>query len=180
MHLPPAVKIGRDVITQGLTWGAYTSPAVIKPEAVRPFALKDALAPPGDKFCLWNRACNFLSRWLSPSVSVPGHRWQWPASLVTASTAKPCEIGDHCQMWAKKPPNWLFSCRLEGVQESKPGETLRNLCVWKGKKKKKKWRNIVNLKETSKQNKNHTNNKTKSKPNKPTNDLPFNVRTASV
>jgi len=65
-----------------------TSPAVIKPEAVRPFAPKDALALPGHSFCLQNQACNFPSPLLLPlSPASPAAQWQEPVSLVTARTA---------------------------------------------------------------------------------------------
>ena len=138
MKVPPAVKAGRDLITQGLIWGMYTSPAVIKPETVRPFAPKDSLALPGDSFCLQNQACNFPSPLLSPSVSVSG---QSCGSAAAASlpgdnqdswpSAEWCETSFHCRTGARKPPKWLFSCRSGGVWEIKPGETLRHLCAWK-------------------------------------------------
>lgn len=66
----PAAKAHIGPITQGLIWGVYTSPAVIKPEAIRPFAPEDILALLGDSFCLQNQACNFPSPSLSLSVPV--------------------------------------------------------------------------------------------------------------
>lgn len=140
MKVPPAVKAGTDLITQGLIWGMCPSPAVINTGAVRPFALKDTLAPLGDSFCLQNQACNFPSPLLCPSFSVSG---QCCGSVAGASlpgdnqdswpSAGRCEICFYHRTWVRKPPNWLFSCWSEGEQESKPGKTVKDPWAWKKK-----------------------------------------------